>query len=273
MLGGNALFPASNVYHAFTAVASRLRIDLCVNTAKSVQFARETVGNHPRLLIGVGKESDMVTTAAPSESVVADVAATLLVRNDGTKSEMETWTACIRTLSGQLLGGGIIYKGVKGELFGRLLCILARDQLPVGLSAEENFRYSHPFKVEMFLNELLGDGTVNGLLNGEIQRRPHVGAMKGTLPVWDEKFDFRQGCGVISIISHTQPKNYLGTWTAFSMSSATCSGEMRCCSWLLAKAIGIYFCLFIPETSTNPLREIIFPRFSFRSRIDRSPQS
>jgi len=206
MLGGNALFSASNVYHAFTVVASRVFIDLCVNTVKSVQFARETVDNHLRLLIGVDKESGVVETTTPSEPVVADVAATLLVRNDGAKSEMKTWTACIHTLSEQLFGDGIIDKGIKGELFGRLLCILARDQLPDGISAEEDFRYSHPFKVEIFLNELLGDGTVNGHLNWEIQRRPRGGATKGTLPVWDENFDFRRGWCNFNHFTYTTKK-------------------------------------------------------------------
>ena len=193
MLGGNNFFSAYDVYHAFTAVASRVCMDLCVNTEKSLQFARETVDSHLRLLIGVDQEFRTFKTATPSEPVVADVAATLLVRNDGTTSEMETWTACLHTLTSPLLGDGIIDKGTKGELFGRLLCILARDQLPDGLSANEDFRYSRPFKVEMFLNELLGYGTVNGLINREIQRRPHSGATPGMLPVWDEKFDFREG--------------------------------------------------------------------------------
>jgi hypothetical protein len=135
----------------------------------------------------------MLKTATPSEPVVAEVAASLLVHNDGTTSDMKTWTACITTLSEQLLRRGLVNKGTKGELFGRLLCILARDQLPDGLSTKDDFRYSRPFKVEMFLNELLGYGTVNGLINREIQRGPHGGVRQGTLPVWDEKFDFRQG--------------------------------------------------------------------------------
>jgi hypothetical protein len=53
MLGGNVRFSASNVHHAFTAVASRVCIDLCLNTEKSLQFTRETVDNHLRVLMGV----------------------------------------------------------------------------------------------------------------------------------------------------------------------------------------------------------------------------
>jgi hypothetical protein len=193
MLGGNTQFSAYNVYHTFTAVASRVCIDLSLDAEKSLQFTRETIDNHLRLLIGVDQESGMLKTATPSEPVVAEVAATLLVCNDGTMSDMETWTTCIQTLSEKPLGSGIVDKGTKGELFGRLLCILARDQLPDGLSTDEDFRYSRPFKVEMFLNELLGYGTVNGLINGEIQRRRHGGVTQDTLPVWDVKFDFREG--------------------------------------------------------------------------------
>jgi hypothetical protein len=189
MLGGNTQFSAYNVHHTFTAVASRVCIDLSLDVEKSVQFTRETIDNHLRLLIGVDQESGMLKTTTPSEPVVAEVAATLLVCNDGTMSDMKTWTTCIQTLSEKLLKGGVVDKGTKGELFGRLLCILARDQLPDGLSSKEDFRYSRPFKVEMFLNELLGHGTVNGLVN----KLKNDGDEGGALPVWDEKFDFREG--------------------------------------------------------------------------------
>jgi hypothetical protein len=204
MMGGHALFSADNIHHAFMAVASRVCLDLRFNI-HSLQFARETVDYHLRLLIGVDPESGMLKTATPSEPVVADVAATMLVHNDGSKSDMEGWATCINVLSGYLLGRGIVNSGNNGELFGRLLCVLARDQLPDGLSADEDFRYSRPFKVDMFLSELLGSGTVNGLINTELQRRPHGGFAEGTLPVWDEKFDFRQGwCNFNHFVFATQ---------------------------------------------------------------------
>jgi len=193
MMGGHARFSAYKVHHAFTAVASRVCLDPRLNI-HSLQFTREAVDYHLRLITGVDQVSGMLKTATPSEPVVADVAATMLVRNDGTKSDMEAWTTCIHVLSEYISGHGVIDPGIKGELFGRLLCILARDQLPDGLSAGEDFRYSRPFKVNIFLKELLGNGTVSGLINAELQRRPHARFTQGTLPVWDEKFDFRQGC-------------------------------------------------------------------------------
>ena len=192
MMGGYARFSASKVHHAFTAVASRVCLDPRLNI-HGLQFTREAVDYHLRLLVGVDPESGMLKTATPSEPVVADVAATMLVHNDGAKSDMEMWTTCIHVLSGHLFGRGVIDSGIKGTLFGRLLCILARDQLPDGLSAGEGFRYSRPFKVDLFLNELLGNGTVSGLTGVELQRRPRGGFTQGTLPVWDKKFDFRRG--------------------------------------------------------------------------------
>jgi len=192
MMGEHAQFSAENIHHAFTAVASRVCLDPCVNI-QSFQFIAETVDYHLRVLIGVDPESGMLLTGTPSEPVVAEVAATMLVRNNGATSDMKAWGTCIRVLSEYLLARGIVDKGIKGELFGRLLCILARDQLPDGLSADEDFRYSRPFKVDMFLNELLGNGTVNRLIDAKLQGRPCRGNNEGTLPVWDEKSDFRQG--------------------------------------------------------------------------------
>jgi len=112
---------------------------------------RRSLDSHLRLLIGVDQQSGTFKTATPLEPVVADVAATMLIRNDGRKSEKESWTDFIQKTS-TLLEGGIIEKATEGELFGRLLCILARDELPDGLSAKDDFRYFRQFKVEMFLN-------------------------------------------------------------------------------------------------------------------------
>jgi len=193
MLGGNTRFSTSNVHHVFTAVASRVCIDPCVNTEKSIQFSREAVENHLRLLIGIDRTTGMLKTATPSEPVVAEAAATLLVCNDGKSSDMTSWTTCIQMVSEELLAGGIIEKGAKGELLGRLLCILARDQLPDGLSSDRDFRYSRPFKAKMFLDELLGDDTVTRHIDGEIERRRAGQATKRTLPFGDENLDFREG--------------------------------------------------------------------------------
>jgi len=228
-----------------------VRIDICVNTVKSLRFARETVHDHLRLVIGVDLETGRLKAASPSEPVVAEVAATLLVRNDGTKSEMETWMACIHTLPEQLFGDGIIDKGIKGELFGHLLRILAED-----------FRYSRPFGVSVFLNELLDDKSLTisptGRYNVDLMREPCRTRCQSGMRCLTFIRD-----SATSTISHTHPQDYLRSERRFRMSSQSCSRETRRCSWLLAKAIGMYFCLFIPETSTNPLREIICPRFQF----------
>lgn len=59
-------------------------------------------------------------TANPSEPVLALAAMRLIC-------EGNNWTASIKTLTQQLLQLGLIVKGLRGELFARLVMILARS--------------------------------------------------------------------------------------------------------------------------------------------------
>jgi len=95
MLGGRPKFDVYNILHAFTVLAARVSLDPCLNSDNSPPLSKATVSSHLRLLIAVDPISGMLETATPSEPVVADIAATLLARNNGKVSDMSTWETCI----------------------------------------------------------------------------------------------------------------------------------------------------------------------------------
>ncbi|KAI9865205.1 MAG: hypothetical protein M1813_002525 [Trichoglossum hirsutum] len=68
------------------------------------------------------QRTGVLSTATPSEPVLALAAMRLLCQGNN-------WTASIKTLTGELLQQGLVAKGIKGELFARLVMILANDQV------------------------------------------------------------------------------------------------------------------------------------------------
>jgi hypothetical protein len=79
LLGGETTYQATNVDHVFVALASRVSLDPSL-TPESVELAREAVNSHLRLLIAVDPTSGLILTSTPSEPVVADIAASILLQ-------------------------------------------------------------------------------------------------------------------------------------------------------------------------------------------------
>jgi hypothetical protein len=70
---------------------------------------------------------------------------------------------------GHLLGIGLVDEGLKGELYARLLCILARDfHLMEIKRVNATFPYAEPFSVKDFLRCLFNDKPAHGVV-----RKPH----------------------------------------------------------------------------------------------------
>ena len=68
------------------------------------------------------------------------------------------WTHCIRTLANELLARGLVAKGVRGELYARLLLVVARDTVKRPTELEANyFQNSRAFTLGEFLQALVGD--------------------------------------------------------------------------------------------------------------------
>jgi hypothetical protein len=70
----------------------------------------------------VDQRTGISRTATPSEPVLALATMKLLCQGNN-------WTTSIKFLTGELLQQGLVAKCIKGELFSRLVMILARDQI------------------------------------------------------------------------------------------------------------------------------------------------
>ena|SRR5437667_12647954 len=78
---------------------------------------------------------------------------------------MYNWTTSITTLADNLLSKELIKKGMKGELFARLLCILARDFHHMSVRKDwMKFPYAQSFSLRDFLKSLLGDQSLEKIM-------------------------------------------------------------------------------------------------------------
>ena len=218
----NTTYDCRDANHVFAALASRLCLDVCMDSAEAIALACEAVNSYLRVVISIdtsqNEDSDddhsnisetedsdddhsnisetedldrnrsnlngksdsgeqhwnsierqisvkfnpsttgrritsslpRMVTITPSEPVVAEAVAELLCTG-------ANWSESIYTLTKHLLSKGLVEKGLKGELFARLLCILARDiHLTEVRNAADSFPYAKTFSVNDFLQSLFG---------------------------------------------------------------------------------------------------------------------
>ena len=81
-----------------------------------------SVDRYLRLVVGFDELQGRTKTITPAEPIAADAAASIL-----NTSPNLNWASCIDTLWRFLLQGGLVEKGTKGELYARLIFVLARD--------------------------------------------------------------------------------------------------------------------------------------------------
>src|SRR5205814_574508 len=105
---------------------------------------------------------ERMVTITPSEPIVAEAVADLLCR---TEDDRYSWTNSITTLVDNLLSRGLVEKGIKGELFARLLCVLARDFHLMKVKQRDTlFPYAQPFSVKDFLRSLFSDQWLQNIM-------------------------------------------------------------------------------------------------------------
>ena len=111
-------FNINSLDHIFAALASRISLNPWLNNDESVKLARNAVNSHLRFLRAVDSSTGWIKTATPSEPVIADAVAGLLMRETLPASLLRhtNWTKSIRVLTEQLLSKGLVDKGTKGEL-------------------------------------------------------------------------------------------------------------------------------------------------------------
>lgn len=161
----------NNENHAFASLSFRLSLDVLVENAATIPLLRTAVGAFMRVIIAVNQQSGFLNTVTPSEPILA-LAAMAHLCGDG------SWRKSITTLSNQIIQQGLIEKGLKGELFSRLLIILAHDYIRV-LEPQRHhdaFNLRPSFSVRDFLKylyvqdhheiiEQISDRVLNGRLN------------------------------------------------------------------------------------------------------------
>ena len=139
-LQGGVPFNINSLDHIFATLTFRISLDPYLTNAESVKLARNAVNLHLRFITTVDTQSSWIKTATPCEPVIADAAAGLLMREDSAKRTI--WTKSLRVLAEQLLSKSLVDKGIKGELYARLMCILARDYLLQEKSGAKEFCFS-----------------------------------------------------------------------------------------------------------------------------------
>ncbi|KIX00093.1 uncharacterized protein Z518_10230 [Rhinocladiella mackenziei CBS 650.93] len=106
--------------HVFAALSFRLSLDVCLQNPATVSLNETAVSCFMRVVISMDHETGVMDTTTPSEPVLARAAMEHLCRRGN-------WPYSILTLCKKLLEKGLIEKGRKGELYARLVLILAHD--------------------------------------------------------------------------------------------------------------------------------------------------
>lgn len=150
-----------NTDHVFAIIASRLCLDPPINPA-AAGLVSNAVHRHLRLVVAIDETQTTLTTMTPSEPIVADAAASILMSLPRPGAD-HYWTTCITTFRNRLLQGGLVKKRVDGELYARLIFVLARDYLTyASLKADLDYTtsdlayHSRPFSLLHFLDTLVG---------------------------------------------------------------------------------------------------------------------
>src|SRR5436305_14317248 len=97
--GGLPKFNIESSDHIFAALASRISLDPCLTNAEGVRLARNALNLHLRFVTALGT-SGWIETSTPSEPVIADAVAGLLMRDASWESPAEhtIWTKSIGVL-------------------------------------------------------------------------------------------------------------------------------------------------------------------------------
>jgi hypothetical protein len=122
LIGGvqNGEYQASNIDHVFAALSFRLSLDACLYNSKAVHLINNAVNSHMRVVLAMDHSAGIMHTVSPSEPIIANAAMEYLCIPGN-------WFISIFTLVTQLIEKGIVEKGLKGELYARLMFILAHD--------------------------------------------------------------------------------------------------------------------------------------------------
>jgi hypothetical protein len=149
-------FDARDHQQAFAAIASRISLDPCRDAKGSTEFTAKAVDSHLRILTATNIQDGFFTTITPSESIVAEAVAGLMAEPFGPSTGFRNWSQSISTMANSLVNTGFVNKGLKGELYARLLCILARDMVFASSMPDGPFPCAQPFSTFALVQRLFG---------------------------------------------------------------------------------------------------------------------
>lgn len=152
LVGGGHRYDPTNRDHVFAALSVRLCLDIDLSSPVSYPLSQTAVHLHMRVVKSVDPSTGYLFTRTPAEPILALAAMKHLCLFEG------SWEISLHTFTSDLLSLGAINKGLKGELFARLLFILARDclintQMPTKMVKTN--RAVPFFTVKSFLQALL----------------------------------------------------------------------------------------------------------------------
>ena len=162
------------VHQVFALLASRLTLDLVMNHPEAASLAREAVNSHLRLMTGWDSLTGATSTTTPSEPIVADAAAGVLLATS--QAGVLNWVQCTNILANELLARGLVGKGLRGELYARFILVLACDivRQPNNEPAGNYFPNSRPFRLATFLEVLLGTAQFTAITGHRFQKPFHT---------------------------------------------------------------------------------------------------
>ena len=140
--------------HVFATLSFRLCLDVDLMSPIAYPLSQSAVHSHMRIVTKVIPSTGLLHTRTPTEPILALAAKEHLV---------SVWKPTLQTFTSELLSLGVIDKGRKGELFARLLCILARDSIPDPQPLSQDDGAVPTFTVSSFLQALFA-GTYHGAI-------------------------------------------------------------------------------------------------------------
>jgi hypothetical protein len=118
LLGGRKIYDPNSKDHVFALLASRVCLAPCTRSTAANELSRTAVSFHLRLIASIDLKRGRTLTITPSEPLVSEAAAHCLYKN---------WPATIQAFTEQLLAPGLLDAGLGGELYSRMVFIMAKD--------------------------------------------------------------------------------------------------------------------------------------------------
>jgi hypothetical protein len=116
-----AKYDENNRDQVFAALSFRLAIDVCAANPRVMLLVDRAVGSHLCVIDGLDPNTGIISSLAPSEPILAQAAIELL------NSFPTYWMLSVNKLTQKFVQCGFMERGLKGELFARLVLAPAHD--------------------------------------------------------------------------------------------------------------------------------------------------